>query len=432
MTQHITHRSRPLLAIAATGAALVLLAGCSGGGSSDDDVTPASSFTLVAPTSGAGSTAQDLIAADYEAATGIHIDVTDVPADSYDSTVKTQLQGGSAADLITVTGGNLFPTSVGPLVDAGMLTPLEGDAYEASMTPQTQSLFEGADGTVYAQPTGTVVYGLITNDGTVTVTGRAFPADTSDLLASCAATNQAPAFNAVAGSTASSTAVVVAEVAANYVYAADPDWNQKRENGEVTFADSDGWKATFDALTEMVTANCFQPGAAGAGFTDLVGGLLGGATQTVALPSLLIAQLNAQAGATLPLSVQAWPATDDGDAKLIAQPGAGFGINAAADPSAQAAAQKFLDWLAEPENAAAFASYEGSIPVADLADAATIPTAYAAVATQLVAGDYTYLPSSDWTNPAVYSAMGDGLTAIMTGQGDTASALAAMDAAWDQ
>ena len=431
MTQHVTPRRGRLLGFTAAGAAIALLAGCSAGNDTPEaDVTPASSFTMVAPTSGSGETPAELIAADYEAATGVHIDVTAIPADSYDSTVKTQLQGGSGADLIMVTGGKLFPTSVGPLHDAGLLRPLEGDASAALMTPQTEALFTGDDGTVYAQPTGTRVYGLVTNDATVAASTGSFPETFDDLLAGCTATAQNPAFLGLAGTTSSSTSIVVAELAANLVYAVDPEWNQKRADGEVTFSDSDQWHAVFDTLTEMVDANCFQPGAEGAGFPDLVGGLMQGGIQTVALPSLLLAELSRQAGAELPLSVQTLPADSDGKALLIAQPGSGLGINADADPSAQAAAQDFLDWLAEPENSATFAGYEGSIPAADLGDASKIPAAFAAVADQLAAGDYTYLPSSDWTNPEVSAAMGDGLTAILTGQGDTASALAAMDAAW--
>lgn len=435
MSQRTTFHGRRLIAVAtAVGATIALLAGCSASSSSEESATPASSFTMVAPTSGSGETAAELIAADYEKATGVHIDVTAVPADSYDSTVKTQLQGGSGADLVTVTGGKLFPTSVGPLVDAGLIKPLDGDAYKATMTDQTADLFTGSDGKVYAQPTGTVVYGLVTNDATVQSASGSFPSTFEDLLSSCTKTNQAPAFLAVAGTTSSSTSIVVAELAANEVYAQDPDWNQKRADGEVTFADSDEWKKVFDDLTEMVEAKCFQPGAEGAAFTDLVGGLMQGSAQTIALPSLLLAELQRQApeGTTLPISVQTFPASEGGKQLLIAQPGSGLAINATSDASHQAAAQAFLDWLAQPENSAKFSEYEGSIPAADLTDASKIPAAFSAVADKLAAGDYTYLPSSDWTNPAVSAAMGDGLTAIITGQGDTASALAAMDAAWDQ
>lgn len=167
MTRLPTRRIQRLVPLIAGGMAVALLAGCSNSSDAADSSgsaaatggggggSAATSFKLVAPSSGAGESSYQKIAADYEAATGIHVDVEMVPADGYDQTVTTELQAGSAADALVVTGGTLFPTSVGPLVAAGMLAPITNESAKSTLTDQTASLFEGSDGTLYGQPTGT-------------------------------------------------------------------------------------------------------------------------------------------------------------------------------------------------------------------------------------------------------------------------------------
>lgn len=309
---------------------------------------------------------------------------------------------------------------------------------------------------------------------TLKSTGLDFPTSLEEMTKDCTTLGGKPSFLAVAGTAANSTSMVVASLATDAVYVENPNWNQDRTDGKVTFATSDGWKKVYQQMSDLVKAGCFQEGAAGAGFPDLVGALMGGGSVAINLPSLLVNEIAAQAaagggaapsgapsgampsgpmpsgapsgempsgaasgaappaGMQLPLEVNAFPPASGDKSLVVAQPGAGIGINSTSAEDKQAAVAAFLDWLAQPENNATFAGYEGSIPAANMADPSTYPPAFAPVASQLASGEYTYLPSSTFPSPAVSQAMGDGLTALLTGQGDMDSWLASMDTAWGQ
>ena len=49
--------------------------------------------------------------------------------------------------------------------------------------------------------------------------------------------------------------------AANTVYATNPNWNEDRAAGKVTFAGTPGWQAALQEFTDLNNAGCFQQGA---------------------------------------------------------------------------------------------------------------------------------------------------------------------------
>lgn len=385
---------------------------------------------MVVGASGQGESPYQTMAKQYEQATGVHIDVTLLPPDSYDQTVRTQLQAGTAADLIGVTPGSSLPTSVMPLVNAGFLDPITNPSAKQAILAGSEHLFS-KDGKIYAEPTGITAFGLIHNDAAAQGAGITFPATWQDLLADCAKTGGDPAFTAIGGSVANANSVLGMALAGGLVYANDPDWNAKRTAHSVSFANSPEWKAVLQAVVDMNKAQCFQPGAAGGTFDQMMGDLMQGKALSVALPSAAIADLQG-ANPALKLSVQAVPPTGSADRFLIAGQNYAFGVNANAEASHKTAAAAFLDWLAQPANNAQVARAEGSIPLADVSNKSSIPDSYAPVADLLSSGKYSYLPSCDWPNAAVYDALGVGIQSLLTGQGTVDSVLESMDRAWGQ
>ena len=256
-----------------------------------------------------------------------------------------------------------------------------------------------------------------------------YPSTYEDLLAACAdARDAGKSFTVLAGGVSFNTGLISMLISATRVYAQTPDWNEQRAAGDVTFADS-GWKDVLDDIVEMNDKGCFQDGAAGGTFDSITQGMGGGTSLTAAVPGSAAASIGDATGAEL--NVQAFPPADGEKAFTVTGANYAWGINAASDDAVKASAQAFLDWVAQPENAQAYADLSGSVPITGI-DTETLLPEYAPIGDLLANGDYAGLPNATWPNPAVYDALGVGVQGLLTGQKTVDQVLADMDAAWDQ
>jgi raffinose/stachyose/melibiose transport system substrate-binding protein len=207
--------------------------------------------------------------------------------------------------------------------------------------------------------------------------------------------------------------------------------HEQRAAGEVSFADSPGWQETLRTIVELHEAGCLQPGAEGAGFDAITNGLAQGTSLGAFVPSGAATELS-NAAPDAEFVIEAFPPADDGTPFMLASSNYALSINAAADDTPKAAAQDFLDWLAEPAQAQRFAEISGVLPVTGVADVDLSDTLYAPVEDLLESTSYTALPNTLWPNQSVYDALSTGVQGLLTGQSTPESVLADMDAAWDQ
>jgi raffinose/stachyose/melibiose transport system substrate-binding protein len=214
------------------------------------------------------------------------------------------------------------------------------------------------------------------------------------------------------------------------VYAAEPDWNTKRTNGETTFAGSQGWKDTLQTVVDLKEAGCFQKGAEGAGFDAITNNMAKGTSVSFFGPLGSAAELQKAAPDQKFVAEAFPPAAADGKAFGVAGATYSLSINAASEK--KEAAQDFLNWLAEPAQADVFAKASGGLPISGLEEQDLSETIYADVADILTSGSYTPLPNQGWKNAAVYDALGTGVQGLLTGQTTIDSVLQSMDTAWDQ
>ena len=84
------------------------------------------------------------------------------PNDSYDQTLRTQLQAGNASDVVVTSPGSGTGRSILPLVQAGFLEPLDDAAKE--LVPEGSEALFGTDGKVYGQAPEITVVGLVANE----------------------------------------------------------------------------------------------------------------------------------------------------------------------------------------------------------------------------------------------------------------------------
>jgi raffinose/stachyose/melibiose transport system substrate-binding protein len=403
------------------------LAGCGGGGTGGGTGGTAGGFSFTFPVVGTQESPYETLAKKYSQEKGVNIEFRKLPNDAYGLTLRTQLQGGSAPDLMVVSPGRGQDNSVLPLADAKYLQPLNEKS--AAVVPKGSENLFGIGGQTYAQPTDLVPVGMTWNSGAASQAGVTFPETFDQVRNLCATlTQQGKSFIALAGSVPPNPGLMSLSISATRVYADTPDWNKQRADGKVTFADSRGWQDTLQTIVDMNGAGCFQPGAAGGGFDAITAGITQGTSLGAFVPGGAAQELMT-ANPGLKLEIRPFPPASGKKPFLLASPNYGISINAKAGDAQKRAAQEFLNWLAEPANAAQFTKIEGMVPIAGVQTAELLPQ-YAPVKDLLVKGEYAPLPTLDWPNPGVYDALAKGVQGLIAGQGDISSVLQAADRAW--
>lgn len=431
MPQPSTHRQLRLALLAVPVAGVLVLAGCSGpaenGGDSGRDAE-ATGFSIMVAEANDADDYYAQLADIYAEETGIEVEMIPYPSDAYNTQVTTQLQAGNAADVMVLAPGVGQPISVITLADAGFLEPL--DASSTGLLPVGSEAQFQIDGDTFAQPTALTPVGMVFNVTAADEAGIAdYPETYDDLLAACTTARDAgKTFTVLAGGIPFNTGLFAQLISATRVYEGTPDWNEQRAAGDVTFADS-GWKDVLEDIVEMNDSGCFQDGAAGGTFDNITAGLGGGTSLTASVPGSAAASISTATGSDL--NVQAFPPADGQEPFTLTGANYAWAINASSDDAVKTAAQAFLDWAAEPENAQRYAELSGAVPITGI-DAATLLPSYAPIGDLLSSGSYAGLPNASWPNPAVYDTLGAGVQGLLTGQKTVEQILDEMDAAWGE
>jgi raffinose/stachyose/melibiose transport system substrate-binding protein len=217
-------------------------------------------------------------------------------------------------------------------------------------------------------------------------------------------------------------------ISATRVYGPDPDWNEQRAAGDVTFVGS-GWEDVLNDIIEMNEGGCFQDGVEGGTFDSITAGIGGQTSLTAAVPGSAALSIGSATG--LDLTVHAFPPAEGQEPLANASANYAWAVNAASEDDVKASAQAFLDWSAEPEQLQQFADLSGFVPISGATPDNVIP-AYSPIAELLETGAYVALPNTSWPNPAVYDALSVGVQGLFTGQNTVDKVLEDMDAAWGE
>ncbi|PPG26003.1 sugar ABC transporter substrate-binding protein [Pseudoclavibacter sp. RFBG4] len=429
MSHSRNQRLRLSAALALPVAGVLALSGCASGGGGDTAGGGATEFSLTYATSNNLENPYEALANAYmEANPDVTITLNPQPNDRYGETLRTQLQAGNAPDVIQTAPGSGQGQAVLSLGEAGFLAPL-GETASGVIPDGSEALYTYED-QVLAQPVDFTVAGFVYSNSSAEAAGvTSYPADTAELIGKCGdLTSQGKSMIVIAGAAGPNTGMTAMSISATRVYAETPDWNEQREAGDVTFADSQGWKDTLETIIDLKDAGCFQPGAEGAGFDVITNNITQGTSLGGFLPGSSANEL-AEANPDLDFSIEPFPSADGGKPYVLASSNYSLSINAASDK--QEAAQAFLDWVAGDEGAKLFSDVSGALPVSGIENYEFEGSPYASVEQVLTDGSYTPLPNSLWPNQAVYDELQKGVQGLFTGQTTVDGVLSAMDAAWD-
>ena len=431
-------------AIAATAiAAALLLSACSsssdsassstssaGGSGSAAASGEAVTITLGTQTAQGGEGPYRPVIAEFEKENpNITVNLVETPTDSYAQVLRTQLQAGNAPDVFYGQPGAGNPNAILPSGEAGFLTPLTESWATDAIPAGSESLFT-LDGKTYGIPVDLAPVSMIANLTAYKELGIE-PATTLDEAYQQCATAQAAgkSLYMIAGAGPPNLGLFASQIAASLVYSADPDWNTKRANNEVTFAGSAEWQATLQQIIDYKDKGCFPDGVEGAGFPELTNAITSGSSLGIFAPSGAVVDSKA-AAPTQDFGAYVLPAATVAGTRSILSPSNGLAVNAAS-PN-QDAALKLLEFFTEPTTQDLFAKTSGNVSLAATATSG-VPADLAGLGDFLTdPAKHVPLPNLFWPNGGVYDALGTGVQGLLTGQATPEVVLQAMDAAWDQ
>ena len=290
---------RTAIAASAIAAAMVLSA-CSS--SSDSGSTSAASsggsgsaaasgeavtITLGTQTAQGGEGPYRPVVAAFEAANpNITVNLVETPTDSYAQVLRTQLQAGNAPDVFYGQPGGGNPNAILPSGEAGYLADLTSYSWANDAIPAGSENLFTVDGKTYGSP-GRSGPGVDDRQpdrlqGARHRTGH-HPGRGYEQCATARAAGKS--LYMIAGAGPPNLGLFANQIAATLVYGADPDWNTKRANGEVTFAESAEWQATLQQVIDYKDKGCFPDGVEGAGFPELTNAITSGTSLGIFAPS---------------------------------------------------------------------------------------------------------------------------------------------------
>ncbi|WP_328767041.1 ABC transporter substrate-binding protein [Streptomyces sp. NBC_00286] len=412
------------MAALTAGSLLAALSACSGGtkaGSDDAGGGGAKTLTLASVDQGS---IEDVVKAFEKANLGVKVRYTTSGADQYQQQIRTQLSSGTAPDVMSVWPGNGNPGATYVLAKPGYLRDLSDQPWAAKL-PDVMKTVAQYEGKTYTGIFGQNGIGAVYNQQAMEKAGLTPPDTWTELLEFCrdAKAKGTPAF-ALGNQDNWVTQLVLYALVATTVYGDDPDFDQKMQAGEATFAKSP-WTTALDKYLTMEKTGCFQKNPLGTNYEASQQLAATGKTLGIIQGNWVIALLKGK-NPKGTFTLRALPATDDPAETIIpAAAGAGYGVNAKAKN--EELALKFVNFVMSPEGMNLFVKKQGGLP--SLPDTGFAADPSLAELSKFIEAERT-VPFMDqlWPNAKVQQTMLSGLQEIFSGQSTPKELLDDMDA----
>lgn len=400
-------RFRPVAALAIASTAVVLgLTACSAAGSADGDTTVLTVYGWKGSDTEPAN--MDKINAAFQKAhPEIDLQFEAVPPnDTYTQRVQPELLAGDSADVIMTDSGK-----VNTWGSAGYLADLSDSAWLDRVLPEVNP-FISHDDTVYALPMEVIGIDLYANRDLLDQAGvTEIPTTWPEFEAALTSLKDAGitplALPNKGGWTGATT---INAIAATRVYQENPDWDSDFLAGDASFSDWESSIEQFLSLNEQGLVDFASELGVdewSQGLSDFTSGKSGFWVQGAWNQS-------AVADAGIESVFIPWPGGDEGQepaANLFV--GTMWSITESSD--AKDAAQTYLDFWADAENAAPFVEAENAVtPFTDGTSPSTEATADFVAAFE--DGRYRILPSNTWLGNEGEKAMQIQTQALMLGQ----------------
>lgn len=415
--------SKRLIATAAISA--LSLASLVGVSSSASAASEANTFTVTAAADrgGAADRWEALVNAFNKANPTYKAKYVPDESDNYGPNLATKLRAGGAADVMRVQPGDGAVDSVRQLVRAKYIIPLTGTLADKAANAKSATINVG--GKVYAASTGQNAGNIVANFTLMQADGVTWPKTFASLLTTCkTARSKGHLMFVLAGSMWPNAELLYSNISGGTVYAKDESWNALRNAGKTSFANSAAWRTTLERIVQMKDAGCFQDGVAAGTFDDIDANFIGGKSYAAFIPGALSVAFSYGPMRGKTLKTMAFP----GNAKVTAESNYALAINAKSKK--QAAAKKFISWVASAAGQKVYCDVTGAVPLS-FTKTTKLPEQYSEIAAMLKAGKTFTHPKTTWSgSPAVTIKIGAGIQGLLTGQTQVGKVLKTADATW--
>lgn len=344
-------------------------------------------------------------------------------SDNYSANLGTKLRAGAAGDVIKIQPGNGGLDSVVQLVRGKYLVALNDTT--AAKAANASSAVVNVGGKVYAASMGLSAGNIVANKTLLDADGVTWPKTYAEMLTTCkAAKAKGHTMFVLAGSMWPNNELLYSNISGGLVYAKDESWNSLRNNGKTTFSNTSAWRSVLDRIVQMKDAGCFQDGVAAATFDDIDKYFFSSKSYAAFLPGSLSVAFSFGPMRGKTLKTMAFP----GNARVTAESNYGLAVNAASKK--QAAAKKFISFVASAAGQKIYCDVTGLLPLT-FSKSTVLPEQYSEIDAMLRKGMTFTHPKTTWTgNAAVSIKIGTGIQGLLTGQTTVGKVLKTADAAW--
>lgn len=348
--------------------------------------------------------------------------------DTYANTLTTRLKGNDAPDIFHVGGGRAAVYSVLPYADAGYIYDLSGFEWADSVVPDAYHDTWWNGDQLCAVPLQLAPIVVEYNVDRFNELGLTVPTTMEEFIETGKkAVEQGQSFIVLSGAHAGHSAHLILSIAMSTVYSQCPDWDDKRNAGEVTFSETEGWHRAFELFMEMVEADLFVPGSEGMSTDDGTSALAFGDGLIRVIPAgnlHIIENLNPD----INLSTFCMPGETEESTYISGMVTDGIAAYSGTEHPEEVAL--FMDYLVSG-GVNLYTDITGNISMADLTAGVIKNEKLEPIAYLFNEGRVCDHASSTWESAAAYNTFGKGVQALMTGLTTIDELLADMDAAWD-
>lgn len=298
---------------------------------------------------------------DFQEETGVTVNGTYAEAGALGEQLRIQITSGTAPDLFRSAPGYAAPSSVLNLAEEGALMDLSDQPWAANV-PESFSRLQQLDGKTYAFPTYGQAILAFYNKAVFEEVGVEPPTTWSefiDVLDQLKAAGKVPLALGLADNYV--IQFLPYALSATLVNGLEPDFYDQLEAGETSFAESAGWRATFEQFLGLIEDGYTTPSPLGMPGDPAMQSVGNGEAAIVVMPSAASPVLAGfMEGGADQMGSFAIPATDSADETHIPFTPDFLVVNAKAENPDAALA--FLEYISEPERTAAWAAEVGAIP----------------------------------------------------------------------
>jgi raffinose/stachyose/melibiose transport system substrate-binding protein len=320
--------------------------------------------------------------------------------------------------------------SVRQLAPAGVLADISNQRWIANVPESLRPLL-GAGGKTYMYSSGVTPIGAIYNKRVLAEAGVSAPPKTwSALLAVCEKVKAAgKTCIALGNQTPWITQLIPYAIAPSTAFKDDPNLAQDMLDGRKSFAHS-GWRTVYERYLELDRKGDFNRSPNGTTFEQQQALVARGEAAMAVQVTTVAIGIRAAAKDKADIATFPFPAADDeADLKIAAGVSAGLGANAKGRHLAEA--ERFIDWLAQPEQMATYAIANQSIPLVG-AERAQLSDIAKPFAPYIASGRTVPFMDQQWPNAKVQPAHFAGIQDLFAGKTDIDGLLARLDEAYRQ